>query len=367
MHPGLLAPIVVLVCAALASPASASAANEAHVRTPVLWPSQCARVVDRSVDAPIVHFDYTIPVEDTEPTLDELPDSRTHQFVALCRQRPVSELLPPWITRDDVDRSVELGLVEADEVSYREILDESTIWTDCFTRITADDDRRPISFEQAAAGVEWDTSAVGPGVYSVSAYTFEPTLNLWRDRPGFVKILDDPDDPEQDLPAIALLVDEQALDPGAPIVVEACVDVLGPAQVELEWARFAPSLDWQALDTLTVDDDGPLSLDLRAPIAAADSEILVRARITDARGRESIGHATARVSVLPCPLDGPTCVEPTPEGEGEGEGEGQRGGCSVGSPLGTGGGGLVGLVFLVLVRVRGRARIRKSARPSAWP
>lgn len=289
----------------------ALAANEAHVRTPVLWPAECGRVVDRSVD-PITHFEYTIPTEDTPTGADELPDSRTHQFVALCRQHPQTELLPAWITRDDVERSVELGLLEADAVSYREILDETTVWADCFTRITADDQRRPISFEQAAAGVDWDVSAVERGVWSIAGYTFEPTLNLWRDRPGFVKILDDVDDPQQDLPAVALLAQEQVVEPGAAIVLEACVDIYGAGELTLEWAPFAPSLVWQPLAMVAADSDGPLAVDVLAPVAAAGTQILIRARIVDALGREYVGHAPASVSVLPCPESGDSCVDPPP-------------------------------------------------------
>lgn len=300
-----------LAAAVLAVPSPARAANEAHVRTPVLWPSECARVVDRSVD-PIAHFDYSIAAEDTDKTADELPDSRTHQFVALCRQHPMTELLPPWITRDDVDRSVDAGLLEPGEVSYREILDETTVWEACFARITADDDRRPITFAAAEAGFDWDTSAVAAGVWSIAGYTFEPSFNLWRDRPGFVKILDDPDDPDQDLPALALLADEQLVDVGQAIVLDACVDVLTPARIELEWAPFAASLDWQPLASVELDDDGPLLLEPLAPAAAADTEVLVRARLIDALGREYESHAPTRMTILPCPASG--CPPPpTPE------------------------------------------------------
>jgi hypothetical protein len=314
-QPSLAAALVgfALLAAALLVPGVAAAGNEAHVRTPVLWPSECARIVDRGVE-PVAHFDYDVPVEDTQQSADELPDSRTHQFVALCRQHPASELLPPWITRDDVDRSVDAGLVEDGAVTYREILDETTVWADCALRVTADDDRRPITFAEAAAGVDWDTSAAPIGVYTLAGYTFEPALNLWRDRPGFVKVVDDPDDPDQDLPALALLADEQIVSPGDAIVLDACVDALGPASLELEWARFAPSLDWQPLDTVSVDD-GALTVEIPAPAAAADSEILIRARLVDALDRAYVGHAPTRVTVLPCPTDG--CGSPPPPSDDE--------------------------------------------------
>jgi hypothetical protein len=333
-------------------PSPAAAGNEAHVRTPVVWPRECGRVVDRSVD-PVTHFEYSIPVEDTMVSADEPLDSRTHQFFALCRQRPVSELLPPWITRDDLDRSVELGLVEAGEVTYREILDESTVWADCFERITTEAQRRPITFEQAALGVAWDTTGVEIGVWSVAGYTFEPPLNLWSDRGGFVKILDDPSDPEQDLPAIALSTEEQLLEPGAALELEACVDVLGPAQIELEWAPFAPFLDWQPLATIPVEDDGALTLRPSVPVAAADSEIVVRARLVDALGREYVGHAPARTSVLPCPDSG--CVEDPPPND-----EDHARGCSM--ILGPGRRSPSWLLLLVILA--GCPKTRQARRPS---
>ena len=323
----------------------AHAGNEAHVRTPVLWPTQCARVVERDLD-PVLRLDYSIPVEDTELTPDELPDSRTHQFIALCRQHPYSELLPAWITRDDVERSVAAGLIEADSVSAREILDESTSWTDCFTRITADDDRRPIEFAVAEAGVLWDTSGLAPGVWSLAGYTFEPSFNSWSDRPGFVKIVDTREDPDQDLPALALLNTEQAqLDVGAPLEIEACVDLLGPGRIEFEWAPFAPLLDWQPLDSVDVSEDGALAFDLRAPVEAAGQEILVRGRLIDAQDREYAAHAPARIVVADCSPMG--CAEPPGDEDGSPL---TPSGCNIVSGGGSAplGGGL-GLLILLFV------------------
>lgn len=279
------------------------------MRTPVLWPSECGRVVDRSVDE-VAHFDYGIPYEDTELTPDELPDSRTHQFFALCRQHPLTELLPPWISTDDVDRSLLAGLIESAEVGDEAILDISPTWAGCFGSITEDDARRPITLAQAEAGIDWDVSAVAVGVWSLAGYTFEPPLNLWRDRPGFVKVLDDPTDPEQDLPALALLGEEQVVEPGHVLRMDACVDVLEPAHIELEWAAFLPTLEWQPLAAITVDGDGPLVLEPPAPIAAADSEVLVRGRLVDALGREYVAYLPVRVSVTACGEQG--CTEPTP-------------------------------------------------------
>ncbi|MFO7564547.1 MAG: hypothetical protein R6X02_18020 [Enhygromyxa sp.] len=341
--------ILATMMLATAWPSPARAGNEAHVRTPVLWPSQCAVIVDRSVE-PLVHFDYTIPLEDTELTPEELPDSRTHQFVALCRERPLSELLPSWITRDDLDRSAAAGLVPTADQPAEAILDESPAWSGCFARITDDDDRRPITFAQAALGVDWDTREAALGVWTVAGYTFEPPLNLWRERPGFVKIVDDRADPEQDLPAIALLGDERVVEPGELVELEACVDVLEPATILLEWAEFAPELEWRPLSTSTVESDGPLRLELTVPSAAAERELLVRARLRDARERERLAYLPARLSVLPCPTTG--CVDPPPEPDPPPDAEAPRAGCrsaSVASPA------LLGLLLLPLARRRRRS------------
>jgi len=316
-------PSKVVSAAAFASLGCASpawAGNEVHVRTPVLWPSTCAVVVDRSVD-PLVQLDYSIPLEDTALTFDELPDSRTHQFFALCRDRALTELLPPWIARDDIERSEAAGLLEPGTPAGA-ILDESLDWSACFVRITADDQRRPITYAQADQGVAWDTSGVAVGVWSVAGYTFEPPLNLWSARPGFVKILDDHDDPAQDLPAIALLGSEQALEPGAAIELEACVDALGPAVIEFEWAEFAPTLSWRPLATAPVAERGALAVTIAAPVDAAGLELLVRARLIDGLGRERLAHAPVRLSVFPCPDTG--CVEPESAPEPE-----QAGGCAL--------------------------------------
>ncbi len=296
--PTLLGPTLVLL-----SPTLAHAGNEAHARTPVLWPSPaCGVVVDRSSD-PIVELDYAVPYEDTTLGPDELPDSRRHQFLALCRQRPMTELLPTWITRDDVDRAELAGLVEPDAVHPREILDESSVWAECFERVTADDERRPITFAMADQGVAWDTSSTPLGVWQVAGYTFEPALNLWAARPGFVKIVDDPDDPAQDLPAAAIVSDEAIVRAGEQVALEACVDLVTPGTALVEWARFEPQLEWAPLSGQAITNDGPLTISFTAPIEAVGEEILIRVRVVDALEREFIAHANGRLGIDACEND----------------------------------------------------------------
>lgn len=278
----------------------AHAGNEAHPRTPVLWPDgECGRVIDRSVE-PIAHFEYSIPFEDTLLGPDELVDSRTHQFFALCRQRPVSELLPNWISDDDVARATEAGLIEPGSVPTSEVLDTHATWSDCAVRITADDDRRPISFAAAQAGFDWDLADVPIGVWQVAGYTFEPPLDLWRERPGFVKIVDDPSDPDQDLPAAAIA----SADPLWMISgqLELCVDVLTPATAILEWTPFAPELDWQPLGESTITQDGTVTLSFDGPPVEIGESIqgMIRVRVIDALGREVIAEHSTTVSFYTC-------------------------------------------------------------------
>lgn len=348
-----------LALLAVVGASPAQAANEAHVRTPVVWPRECGRVVERAVD-PVTLLTYDIPQEDLELTPEELDDSRTHQFIGFCRQHPYSELLPPWITRDDVDRSVAAEIIGADVVSYREILDETTVWADCFVRITADDARRPISFAAAAEPIAWDTSAVPLGVWSVSGYTFEPPFNLWTDRGGFIKVVDARDDPEQDVPALGLLGTEQAVEVHEPLAFEACADFAGPGRVEFEWAVLAPSLDWQPLATVELEQDLEWTPELFAPEAAAGHQILIRGRLIDGAGRSYEAHAPARIDVADCPADG--CPPPPSTDPETGEPSAPApGGCEV-----IGGSRLSPLWLLVLaLALWMRPKLGRRARASA--
>ncbi|NVB40809.1 hypothetical protein G6O69_23420 [Pseudenhygromyxa sp. WMMC2535] len=335
------------------APGRALAGNEAHVRTPVLWePSPaCGLIVDRS-ETPLVHLPYSIPAEDTALTADELADSRTHQFFALCRQRPQTALLPEWITASDVARAEAAGLIEVGSVPTSEIL-ELGEWASCALRITPDDARRPITFAQAAQGVDWDTSGASVGVWNVAGYTFEPAFNLWSPRAGFVKIIDDPEDPQQDLPALALSAREQLVTAGVAAELDGCVDAQTPATLHLEWAAFAPKLNWQPIDEIPVTARGALEISWVPPLAAEDLEILIRARLVDAAGRETVAHAPSALAVLSCTGNCPgesSESGPNSEDEAGSEDPVAPGGCALSTGPGRGSGALIFLASLFLWR-----------------
>lgn len=344
-----------LVLLALA-PSLAWAGNEAHLRTPVLWPEPvCGLVIDRGEQAS-AHFDYAIPFEDTMLGPEELPDSRTHQFVALCRQRPLTDLLPTWIGVDDVERSAAAGLVEAASVSPEQVLDTSASWAGCFVRITADDERRPITFAAAEAGIDWSLAEVPVGVWQLAGYTFEPPFNLWRARPGFVKILDDPSDPDQDLPAAAIAEVESVWT--GPGTLELCLDARVPAAAIVEWSPFVPELDWRELGSFVVSSEGSVTLDVEGPPLAEGElvEGLIRVRLIDNLGREFVAHHDATIVFAACEGE---CGDP-PE---DAEEPTKAGYCALSDGPGFGGIAML-MLMLGLSARRASGRRLRSRRPS---
>jgi hypothetical protein len=163
-------------------PGAAEASNGLHPRTPVQWnDTVCMELVDRTAD-PVYLLDYDIPFEDTEVTTDEVADSRTHQFFALCRQYHAQEYLPNWITWADLDAAAAKKLVDPGAFDDLDVFETSPVWADCWSRITEDDARRPITNAMADMDVPWDTSALPAGTYIIEGYTHEPAFNMWSSR-----------------------------------------------------------------------------------------------------------------------------------------------------------------------------------------
>jgi hypothetical protein len=264
-------------------------------------------VIERSAD-PILHLDYTIDHEDPAPFPGELADSRTHQFFAFCRQWSDSAPLPSWISLDDVQRSELASLIAPNTVASEDILDTSTAWSDCFVRITADADRRPITFAVAEQGVDWDLAEVPVGVYQLAGYTFQPPDNRWSEQRGFVKIADDLSDPEQDLPAAFLpSIHNWYWWPYVQNGFDLCVDVLEPATAEVEWARLDDPTNWQPLGSIPIDHDGLHELAIEGPDPDPDAgasnviaEGLLRVRLVDAMAREYTAQLPSTVYYERC-------------------------------------------------------------------
>lgn len=261
------------VACTLAVPWTAFAGDTQHPPTPVIWPEpeSCVITVDRSVE-PVLHLDYEIPFEDTLKTGHEVEDSRTHQFLALCRQYPHGHPPPKYVSVADLERAIEteneLELSADDPLATMETHPE---WSDCFARINADDARLPITFESVEAGVDWDTTDVQPGVYQVVGYTWEPPRNLFVRAPFVVRVTDgDGDDPVAIAP---LAIASQTLSGDESLPLMPCVD-LGdqPADGLAIRGRWALADQANQPDAWSTFEQRPLTQAAGAPLTFAPPE-----------------------------------------------------------------------------------------------
>lgn len=392
-----LAPVV-LVGALV--PAVASASNMTHPRTPVTWEgTPCLTLHDRSED-PIFHLEYGIPFEDLDVTPDEVPGSRRHQFFAYCRPHHPQDFLPTWITQADVDAAVAAELVGEGVVETTDILEFSEHWADCWFRINGDDERRPISNAMAAAGVDWDTSAVPAGVYTLNGYTYEPVFNIWTLRPGVMKIHDG--DPHAIGPAAAISTGELTPYRDDEVMIEGCAHALPGSTFTAYWAVTPmPNVEPDWIEYV-VDQELPgedFAFGFTPPEPLWGESGLIRVDVSDPEGRTYTAYQADNMLVInsdnpdscdqggsfigsPCGgttggddstggSEGDTAVGTADSGDGEsgdvtdGEATGNSGqtgddggapkGCACAASGGVGGTWLVGLV-VPLVRRRRRAR-----------
>ncbi len=345
------------VAVALA-PSMVHAGNGAHVRTLVEWGAPaCMTLVDRSED-PIVHLQYSIEREDTAVTLDEVADSRTHQFFATCRVAAPLDPLPMWITTADIDAAMTKSLL-GNPVAAAQILEGNPEWDGCWTRITADDERRPITFVEAEAGVDWDTSALERGAYTVHGYTYEPAVNVWAQRPGVVKVHDG--DPDAAGPAAAFTTAEQSLYRDGVAQLEGCVDAPEGTTFTAEWA-FAnePTPEWTEVVADAPIDGEAFAFEFDPPDELVGGTAAMRATFTSPDGASYTTVMSQMIVVLE--IDDPGCADggfiddPCSESEGtagtgtetsamERERDGSGCACASGEPL-RGGAALFMLLFV---------------------
>jgi hypothetical protein len=281
------------------SPLAAEASNALHPRTPVDWSgAPCMTIVDRS-QGPIYSLVYAIPYEDTELTPDEVAQSRTHQFFAFCRDHHREELLPSWITEADLTAADTNGLGDASAVDTElEVLVNAPEWADCWVRINADEDRRPITFASAAEPVPWDTSALPAGTYVVEGYTYEPWANEWWPHPGVFKIIDDPD-PAASGPAAALTFPEHIVEFGDETTISGCVDAMEGTTVSASWALsgFGSDPQWHAFAEQVPASSGPFELPFTPPLETVSNTLLIKLDVEDPLGRRWTAYANHYIAV----------------------------------------------------------------------
>lgn len=305
---------IAAVAAAMTFATLADASNTKHERTPVVWEgggglcnlpvleTPCMTLHDRN-EGPL-HFPYGIPYEDTDVADDEVADSRTHQFFAMCRPVDRRDPIPSWITSDDVAAGEAVGQVVPGEVTASDILELRDDWDDCWYRINEDADRRAITCDNALAGVDWDTTAVPPGVYTIYGYVYEPQYNFWILRPGVVKLHDgDPDDVG---PAAAISTKELAVFRNEIAMIEGCVDALDGSTATAYWAfdEDQPGgVEWFEYAAEIPIAGDTLAFEYAPPPETIGNLSMLRVDIHDPRGRTYTSYMTDRIVVVDA--DGP--------------------------------------------------------------
>jgi len=286
-------------------PAVARAGNGTHPRTPVLWEPvpACLTIVDRTIDAKLT-FNYTIPYEDLRPedAIDEVDNSRRHQFIGFCRWHSPQEPLGGWLSTADVDYATAAGVVDVDSVKPEDVLEENPDWQQCFTRVTGDDERRLITFAEADKPVVWDTTGLAAGPYVISGYTWEPQFNIWSVRPGVVKVMDDPD-PTKNGPMLAIMNRNEIVFAEDVLTIAGCVDAMDGSTITGYWALTNDdTLD--VLEWVSFAADVPVSgesfeLPFAPPMPTVGGSIVIKIEIVDPMDRSYTAHMLDLVDVLP--------------------------------------------------------------------
>lgn len=278
-------------------PSLASAGNGLHPRTPVEFPNApCMTVVDRSVD-PVMHLDYAIPYEDTEVTEDEVHNSRTHQFFAFCRDYHVNKIPPTWVTWTDVMEAEVVGLVPP-ELTDEDVFETSAEWADCWFRLNEDADRRPITYEEAMMGVDWDTTGLPAGPYVLRGYTYEPAFNIWWRRTGVVHVVDGPELAGL-TPAIALEPVTDGLTLDDTVDVQGCVRAAEGSVVDAYWALAdSDEIVWEpfAMDVPVTGET--FSIGYMPTPETLNHSLIFRVDVRDLDGRRFEAHVPTTSFVI---------------------------------------------------------------------
>jgi len=284
----------------LAAPV-ANASNGTKPRIPVDWTGgACMTIVDRSAST-MVNLPYAILMEDTDITDDEVDDSRTHQFFGYCRSHDPQTFLPRWITQDDIDRAIAKGAAP-DNIEVDDVLETSEPWADCWFRLNADDDRHPITFAAAMAGIDWETAPIPTGTYVVEAYTWEPPFNIWSVHPGVVKVVDTPA-LDASGPALAIRNTEEVINKNDSVVIEGCVSAMEGSTATGYWVFAEPNVEWTPFIEGDPVEGESFALEFQPPEEAAGQSVLVRVDIQDPMGRSYTHYMRELVIVLG--TDGP--------------------------------------------------------------
>lgn len=300
--------LAVLVLGGVSLRSDAAAAGDAlRERTPIVHIDEtCLTVIDRQA-TPIVHLDYSFPVEDTCAGSFPAP---THQFLALCRPPAPGEALPQWITSADV-AAAEALQIPLFPREPGDVLAESEVWSDCWGRVTGDDERAALTCEVARGGVDWDVSAVTPGAHVIAGYTYQPPRHLWSPRWGVFKICAGPD-PDDAPPVAALAQREAFVYADQTIDLPVCVSAMPGSSLRLEYARHDDPPTWLPLADVAVTG-AIVSVPWMPPPELHGEDVRLRVRVDDPLGRQGTFEAPELLHVLAVPS--PTSGDHDPPGE----------------------------------------------------
>ena len=328
-----------------AGSSTAEASNIEHPRTPVLWPeAPCIQDAQLAPGA-VFEFDYIIPYEDTQVSEDELEDSRTHQFLAFCRQWPAGEPPPPYISVADLQRAIDAGIEQDSELldEPEATLETSLEWADCWTRVTADDARRAITEDAAAEPVSWSLEGVAAGTWMLAGYTWEPPFNMWSRAPGVVRVLD-PNAQGPTRPAAAVALTPEGLELDSSLTIPVCVAAEPAAVLHFEWAVARDETRvWTGSSEQVVGEAAQIEVEFPSDPEYQGATLLLRARV-EGSDASYISHGLILLNVYAPPLGGDDEGEAGDEesggaGEGAAESEESSGGPEEGGQAEAGAGG----------------------------
>lgn len=168
-------------------------------------------------------------------------------------------------------------------LAANDILETNDIWAGCWSRLNADDARLPITQANADAGIDWDTSELVAGGYSIYGHTHEPIFNVWWPRPGVVKIHDG--DPDAVGPVGAISTGELTPYRNQTVMVEGCVEALPGTTFSVSYALAESSPTWIEYSTDLEIDGTSFTFELTPPKLLHGESGMLRVDFTDPMDR----------------------------------------------------------------------------------
>ena len=260
--------------------------------------------------------------------------------------------MPLWLAWADVDDAGTHMLIDPMTITDDDVMDTSTAWQGCWTRITQDADRRPITFAEAMMPVVWDTTGLPVGDYVIEGYTYEPAFNLWTERKSnVVRVFDGGDAATDNGPAVAIISDESVDPPymGQHFAVAGCADAMDGSTLSAFYAStegadsgtwnpdWAPFVSDMPLD---LDSEMMFNLDFVPPDEVAGQSVAIKVEVTDPMDRTYTAYRYDLVFVVAgtdpndCETGGSFIGNPGCAGSSSGTGGSATGGGTDGSATG---------------------------------